>query len=61
LDLGERNLEEAGENCILKSFILCTLHLTFSGRSDYGRCEMIGAWSSHGRIKECIENFSLNT
>jgi hypothetical protein len=37
LDLRERKWQEAGEECIMRSFITCTLHQILLGWSDQGR------------------------
>jgi hypothetical protein len=37
LDLRGRKCQEAGEDCIMRSFIACTLHQTFLGENKMSR------------------------
>jgi hypothetical protein len=48
LDLSGRKWQEAGEDCIMKSFIICMLHKYYSG--DQIKEDKIGGrCSTHGR------------
>jgi hypothetical protein len=47
LDLRERKWQEAGEDCIMRSFITCTLHKILGYQNKEG--EMDRTCSIHGR------------
>jgi hypothetical protein len=52
----EGGWREAGEDCIMRSFITCMLHHILSG-DQVKEDEMGGACSMHGRCEKCIQNF----
>jgi hypothetical protein len=49
---GRKREEVTGGNCVMKSFIICTLHQTKEN-------EMGGACDTRGRDEKCLRNFSL--
>jgi hypothetical protein len=51
-----RKWREAEEDCILRSFITCTLHRILLGWSN-NTDEMGRARSTNGRDEKCIQNF----
>jgi hypothetical protein len=51
LDPRGRKWQEAGEHCIMRSFITCTLHKIFQIK-EY---EMGGTCSTYGRDEKCIQ------
>jgi len=53
LDVGRRKWRETGEDCIMRSFITCTLQIKEN--------EVGGAGSTQGRDDKCTQNFSWNT
>jgi len=57
LDLRGSKWREAGEDCIMRSFITCTPYQTLLGEL-YRRDEMGSVSSTHGRHENCIQNFS---
>jgi len=59
LDLRERNYWEAGEDCIMRSFITCKLHIILG---DQIKEDEIGrACIMHGRDEKCIQCFGWKT
>jgi hypothetical protein len=56
MGLRGRKCREAGEDCIMRSFITCTLHQCYNGglikNDDLG-----GACSTHGRLEKCTQSF----
>jgi len=54
LDIRKRKCQEAREDCLMRSFITCTLHQVEDDEMD-GACIMLG------RDKKCIQNFGQKT
>jgi hypothetical protein len=50
---------EAGEDCIMKSIITCTLHRILLG--DLMKEEVGGACSKHSRDEKCVQSFGRKT
>jgi hypothetical protein len=50
---GGREQQETIQNCIIRSFIICTLHRILLGRS-YREDEKTGHVARMGKMKKCI-------
>jgi hypothetical protein len=62
LDLRGRKCREAEEDCIMRSFIIFTLHYTLLGWSNQIKEDEIGAaCSTHWRDEKCIQCSGWNT
>jgi hypothetical protein len=60
LDSRERMRQEAGEDCILRSSIICTLHQILLGQSSH-EDETNKECSTHGRNDKCVQKFGQKT
>jgi hypothetical protein len=58
-DIKGMTWQEAGENCIVKSFIICTLHKILLG--SIKKDEMSNMCSMHGRDEKYIQHFGQKT
>jgi len=56
LDLRGRKWQEAAEDCIMRSFITCTLHIYYL--DDQVKEDALGGtWNTRGRNEKSIQNF----
>jgi len=59
LDLRGKKWREAGEHCIMRSFVTFILHQILCDQVEDN--EMDGACSAHGRDEKCAQNFGRKT
>ena len=53
-------MQRKGENCIVKSILICTCHQYYSG-DQIKKNEMGGTYGVFGRGEKCIQNFGAQT
>jgi hypothetical protein len=60
MDLSGRKWQEAGEDCIIRTFVTSIIHQMWLRLSTMGN-EMGKTWSTSGKGEKCVENFICET